>query len=84
MSGKVLAAIAVGAMILGPYRITADEKKIDPCALVTKAEVEAAMGTLKEQPKAGTGLYPGISTSAKRFISILKSKQSHSTRSRRK
>jgi len=73
MSGKVLAAIAVGAMILGPYRITADEKKIDPCALVTKAEVEAAMGTLKEQPKAGTGL-PGISTSAKRFISILKSK----------
>ncbi len=59
MSGRFVAGLIVGAMIMGPYRITADEKKIDPCGLVTKAEVEQVMGTLKEDPKVGTGLNPG-------------------------
>jgi hypothetical protein len=29
MSGKWLVGIAVAAMILGPYRITGDEKKVE-------------------------------------------------------
>ena len=42
MSGKLLVGIAVGAMIMGPYRITADQKK---------AEVIKVAAT-KEQPKS--------------------------------
>lgn len=29
MSGKLLVGMAVAAMILGPYRITGDEKKVE-------------------------------------------------------
>ncbi|MCI0443152.1 hypothetical protein L0152_08040 [bacterium] len=56
MSGRFVAGLIVGAMIMGPYRITADEKKIDPCGLETKAEVEQVIGTLKEafSTKRGT------------------------------
>jgi hypothetical protein len=42
MSGKLLVGIAVGAMIMGPYRITADQKKVE----VTK------VAAVKEQPKS--------------------------------
>jgi uncharacterized membrane-anchored protein YhcB (DUF1043 family) len=42
MSGKLLVGIAVGAMIMGPYRITADQKK---------AEV-IKVAAAKEQPKS--------------------------------
>jgi hypothetical protein len=41
MSGKLLVGIAVFAMIMGPYRITADQKKVE----VTK------VAATKEQPK---------------------------------
>jgi hypothetical protein len=42
MSGKWLVGIIVGAMIMGPYRITADQKKV---------EVPKVAAT-KEQPKS--------------------------------
>lgn len=45
MSGKLLVGIAVGAMIMGPYRITADQKKVE----VTK--VAAAKGEPKSDLK---------------------------------
>jgi hypothetical protein len=43
MSGKLVVGIIVGAMIMGPYRITADQKKAE----VTK------IAAAKEQPKSG-------------------------------
>jgi uncharacterized membrane protein (DUF106 family) len=42
MSGKLVVGIIVGAMIMGPYRITADQKKVE----VTKVIAS------KEQPKS--------------------------------
>jgi uncharacterized membrane protein (DUF106 family) len=42
MSGKLVVGIIVGAMIMGPYRITADQKKVE----VTK------VAATKEQPKS--------------------------------
>ena len=40
MSGKLLVGIAVGAMIMGPYRITADQKKIEHPTVVKKTEIK--------------------------------------------
>jgi len=42
MSAKFVVGIVVGAMIMGPYRITADQKKVE----VTKVTAT------KEQPKS--------------------------------
>jgi hypothetical protein len=49
MSGKLLVGIAVGAMIMGPYRITAGQKNIEHPTVVKKTEIK---GTPKiEEPK---------------------------------
>jgi hypothetical protein len=42
MSGRFVAGLIVGAMIMGPYRITADQKKVE----VTK------VAATKEEPKS--------------------------------
>jgi hypothetical protein len=49
MSGKLLIGIAVGAMIIGPYRITADQKKVEPLIVVKKTEIKET--AKKEEPK---------------------------------
>lgn len=45
MSGKLLVGIAVAAMIMGPYRITADQKK--PEVVKIAATKEQAKSDLK-------------------------------------
>ncbi|MCI0618368.1 hypothetical protein L0244_35775 [bacterium] len=49
MSGKLLVGIAVGAMIMGPYRITADQKKVERPTVVKKTEMKET--PKKEEPK---------------------------------
>jgi hypothetical protein len=43
MSGKLLVGIVVGAMILGPYRITADQNKIEHPKVVKKTEMKPGL-----------------------------------------
>jgi hypothetical protein len=49
MSGKLLVGIAVGVMIMGPYRITADQKKTETLIVVKKTEMKET--PKKEEPK---------------------------------
>lgn len=53
MSGKLLVGIAVGAMIMGPYRITADQKKTELLIVVKKTEMKET--PKKEEPKPDNG-----------------------------
>jgi hypothetical protein len=39
MSGRLFVGIIVAAMILGPYRITADQKKLEDSGFVAKKEI---------------------------------------------
>jgi hypothetical protein len=50
LSGTVLTIVG----LLGPFPAAGAEP--DPCAVVTKAEVEKMIGELKEAPKPDTGL----------------------------
>lgn len=52
----IIALICATLLVHPVIRAAAPDEAPDPCALVSKAEVEKIIGELKEAPKADTGL----------------------------